>query len=91
MTSNKCNIAGCTAETVKNARKHGWRYHSTPVPFTIGTRQYIVSIAGNQYGCPFEGCGSFFRTRESIQEHVKLIHNSGVTVHILDYQGPGEL
>ncbi|KAG2336601.1 hypothetical protein BDR05DRAFT_953250 [Suillus weaverae] len=85
MTSKQCNVVGCTAETVKNARKHGWRYHSTPVPFTVGKRQYIVSTAGNQYGCPFDACGGFFRTRESIQEHVKVIHNGGVTVHILDY------
>jgi len=86
--SKKCDVPGCTTTA---SRRHGWRYHSVPIPFTIGERQYLVSTAANQYGCPFDACGSFFKTREAIQDHVKDAHNGGVTIHILDYQGQGEL
>jgi hypothetical protein len=87
--SNNCDVPGCIATA---SRRHGWRYHSVPVPFTIGERQYIVSTAANQYGCPFDACGRFFKTREAIQDHMKDAHNGGVTIHILDYyQGQGEL
>jgi hypothetical protein len=88
-----CDHPECTRgpfATSEAARKHWYRYHSVPIPFTIDGNEYIVGQSDGRYVCPLPMCNKIFKKREDTQAHINADHNRLEKIKVFDTPEFGE-
>lgn len=65
-------------------QKHQYRYHSVPIPFLIGGKEYVLGQSDGHYSCPLPECKFISKKHENIQKHVNVAHNASVKIKVFD-------
>lgn len=77
MTS-KCDVCNEVVTNPEALRWHWSNRHFQYHLFSSDGKDYVVSMEGSKYHCPFDNCGKTYQWRDSLGKHLKDVHKVGL-------------